>query len=51
MTTWATENLFLQRHVPGYEESITFGAYRGVLVDCVHMTKRALTTEGKTWAA
>jgi diaminopimelate decarboxylase len=49
-SAWATETLFLQSHVTGYEESITLSAYRGELLDCVHMRKRDLTELGKTWA-
>ena len=47
---WGTEQLFLQRHVVGAEESVAFCAYRGELLDCVHMTKHTQTAEGKTWA-
>ena len=47
---WATEKLFLQRHVTGYEESVCISAYRGELLDCVLMRKRDLTEIGKTWA-
>jgi diaminopimelate decarboxylase len=47
---WATDNLFLQKHVTGYEESIMLSAFRGELLDCVHMRKRDLTELGKTWA-
>jgi diaminopimelate decarboxylase len=47
---WATEVLFLQTHVTGYEESIMLSAYEGELLDCVHMRKRDLTELGKTWA-
>ena len=49
-TAWATERLFLQSHVTGYEESVMLTAYRGELLDCVHMRKRDLTELGKTWA-
>jgi diaminopimelate decarboxylase len=49
-TAWATEKLFLQAHVTGYEESIMLSAYQGELLDCVHMRKRDLTELGKTWA-
>lgn len=48
--TWSTEELFLQAHTLGYEESIALCAYEGNLLDCVYMTKRDLTNEGKTWA-
>ena len=48
--TWATERLFLQAHVSGYEQSISLSAYRGELLGCVLMRKRELTVEGKTWA-
>ena len=47
---WATEKLFLQAHVSGYEESITLSAYKGELLDCVRMRKRDLTELSKTWA-
>ena len=47
---WGTEKLFLQAHVSGYEESVTFCAYRGELLDCVLMRKRDLTELSKTWA-
>jgi len=47
---WSTERLFLQAHVTGYEESVCFCAYKGELLGCVHMRKRELTEEGKTWA-
>jgi diaminopimelate decarboxylase len=47
---WATEKLFLQSHVTGYEESYMLSAYRGRLLDCVHMRKRDVTELGKTWA-
>jgi diaminopimelate decarboxylase len=49
-SAWATEKLFLQSHVSGYEESITLSAYRGELLDCVRMRKRDLTELSKTWA-
>jgi diaminopimelate decarboxylase len=47
---WATEKLFLQSHVSGYEESVTLSAYKGELLDCVRMRKRDLTELSKTWA-
>lgn len=47
---WATEKLFLQAHVSGYEESISLSAYKGELLDCVWMRKRDLTEIGKTWS-
>ena len=47
---WATEKLFLQAHVTGYEESVMLSAHNGELLDCVHMRKRDLTEIGKTWA-
>jgi diaminopimelate decarboxylase len=49
-SAWATEKLFLQSHVSGYEESITLAAYKGELLDCVRMRKRDLTELSKTWA-
>jgi len=48
--TWSTDKLFVQAHIVGYEESIAFCAYRGHLLNCVYMTKRDITPEGKTWA-
>jgi diaminopimelate decarboxylase len=47
---WATEKLFLQAHVSGYEESVMLSAYQGELLGCVAMRKRDVTAEGKTWA-
>jgi diaminopimelate decarboxylase len=49
-SAWATETLFLQSHVSGYEESVMLSAYRGELLDCVRMRKRDLTELSKTWA-
>ena len=49
-SAWATETLSLQSHVTGYEESFMLCAYKGELLDCVHMKKRDLTELGKTWA-
>jgi diaminopimelate decarboxylase len=49
-SAWATDKLFLQAHVTGYEESVMLSAYRGELLDCVHMRKRDVTELGKTWA-
>ncbi len=48
--TWGTEQIFVQRHVLGSEESVALCAYRGELLDCVHLTKHTQTHEGKTWA-
>ncbi len=50
-STWSTDNLFIQAHIVGQEESISFAAHKGVLVDSVYMSKRDITPEGKTWAA
>ncbi|HEX8709008.1 MAG TPA: ATP-grasp domain-containing protein [Pyrinomonadaceae bacterium] len=47
---WATDRLFLQSHVTGYEESVSLSAYRGKLLSCVRMRKREVTEENKTWA-
>src|SRR5215207_7961078 len=49
-SAWATDKLFVQEHVTGYEESVMLSAYEGELLDCVHMRKRDLTELGKTWA-
>lgn len=47
---WSTDDLFLQEHVEGNEESVAFAAFKGRLIDCVYMTKKEVTSEGKTWA-
>jgi diaminopimelate decarboxylase len=47
---WATQRLFLQAHVSGYEESVMLSAYQGELLGAVSMRKRDITPEGKTWA-
>ncbi|MEJ7669071.1 MAG: hypothetical protein WKH97_10140 [Casimicrobiaceae bacterium] len=47
---WSTQQVFLQSHVTGYEESVCFSAYQGELLGCGYMRKRELTHEGKTWA-
>jgi diaminopimelate decarboxylase len=49
-TTWSREDLFVQAHVSGYEESVAFAAHSGRLLDCVYMRKCVQTPEGKTWA-
>jgi diaminopimelate decarboxylase len=48
--TWSTSELHLQAHVQGLEESIAFAAYQGQFLGACHMVKRAVTSEGKTWA-
>ncbi|HVG04701.1 MAG TPA: hypothetical protein VM937_07130 [Burkholderiaceae bacterium] len=47
---WSTDNVFVQAHVTGYEESVCFSAYRGELLASSYMRKREITPEGKTWA-
>lgn len=49
-STWATDALFVQRHVSGNEESVALCAYQGELLDCVHLRKHHQTSEGKTWS-
>jgi hypothetical protein len=49
-STWSTDELFLQADICGNEESVAFCAYKGKLLDCVHMSKLEITPEGKTWA-
>lgn len=49
-SVWATDRLFLQAHVTGYEESVCLSAYKGELLACVRMRKRELTEQNKTWA-
>lgn len=46
---WKTPRLFLQRHITGSEESIAFCAHQGRLLGAVHMEKRQITAQGKTW--
>lgn len=48
---WPLEDIFVQQHVSGLEESIAFAAYKGRLLDAVHVEKRIVTSLGKTWAA
>ncbi len=47
---WGTEELHLQAHVAGSEESVIFAAHEGRLLGASHMDKRLMTDEGKTWA-
>jgi len=47
---WRTDDLLLQAHVHGTEESVAFAAYRGRLLGAVRMEKRLKTEQGKTWA-
>ena len=47
---WRTRRLFLQKHVPGNEETIAFAAIAGELIGAVALEKRQITAEGKTWA-
>ena len=47
---WGTDDLHLQAHVVGLEESVAFAAYQGVLLGACAMTKQEATAEGKTWA-
>lgn len=47
---WKTSRLFLQKNIFGTEESICFAAVHGELVSAIHMEKRIITAEGKTWA-
>ena len=43
-------NLFLQKHIPGAEKTIAFGAIQGELTGAVTMTKYIHTRAGKVWA-
>ena len=47
---WQTDQLSIQAHVRGYEESICVAAVDGRLADAVYVRKRITTPEGKTWA-
>jgi len=50
MKNWKTSRLFLQQHIIGNEEAICFAAYQGKLLQAIHLEKRQITSEGKTWA-
>lgn len=47
---WSTEEVFLQAHCEGREESILFVGYEGALLGAVRMVKTRTTDAGKTWA-
>ena len=47
---WGSDDLHLQAHIVGLEESVAFAAHEGVVLDACSMTKSAATAEGKTWA-
>lgn len=47
---WGTDDLHVQAHVQGHEESVAFAAHQGVLLGACAMTKESITAEGKTWA-
>lgn len=47
---WGDVEFFLQKHVQGEEECLAFCAYKGELLDAVHMKKHSQSREGKTWA-
>ena len=47
---WRTDQLSVQAHVDGYEESIALAAVDGRVADAIAMRKRIITPEGKTWA-
>lgn len=48
---WPLEQLFVQGHVAGLERAYTFAALSGKLLGLVQVEKRAVTGQGKTWAA
>jgi diaminopimelate decarboxylase len=48
---WPLEGIFVQQHVSGVERAIAFAAYDGRLLKAVEVEKRAVTSQGKTWAA
>ncbi|NUT48510.1 MAG: hypothetical protein HOV94_14555, partial [Saccharothrix sp.] len=48
--TWGDQDVLVQRHVDGHEESFVFAALDGELVGACAMAKTMLTPEGKTWA-
>lgn len=47
---WGSDDLHLQAHVAGLEESVAFAAYQGAVLGACSMTKSSATAEGKTWA-
>lgn len=47
---WKTARLFVQKNIYGTEESICFAAVEGEMVSAIHLEKRVITAEGKTWA-
>jgi len=47
---WSTEEVFLQAHCEGQEESILFAGHEGTLLGAVRMVKTRMTDTGKTWA-
>jgi len=48
--TWSDlAGLYLEAHVSGHEESVALCSIRGDMLASVHMSKRVLTPEGKTW--
>ncbi|WP_018685857.1 ATP-grasp domain-containing protein [Actinokineospora enzanensis] len=48
--TWGDEDVLVQRHIAGVEESVVFAALDGELLGARAMRKTMVTEEGKTWA-
>jgi diaminopimelate decarboxylase len=47
--TWG-DGVYVQANVRGREELLAFVAYKGELLDAVHVVKLITTQEGKTWS-
>ncbi len=47
---WPNDELFLQAHITGYEETIALSAYHGRMLGCVYMSKHDNASGGKTEA-
>ncbi|MEV0663679.1 hypothetical protein ACIBI3_20875 [Actinomadura luteofluorescens] len=48
--TWGPDDVLVQEHLDGSEESFAFAALHGRLLGACHMVKTAVTAQGKTWA-
>jgi len=42
--------IYIQAHIRGREELLAYTAYKGELLDAVHVVKLITTREGKTWS-
>jgi diaminopimelate decarboxylase len=46
---WGGDDLFLETHVEGFEESLAFAALEGRLLGSVYLNKNAVSDLGKAW--